>query len=210
MLFWTQEILDVVSREVLNFLSLVVLIVTASGSDMVILRGALRICTLSSIIGGWSSWDILRIAVWIEFKWNGVVVEQLLNNVVSFVLLTFLQKTISLQHHFTTFSVIGDHNNSEFRWLLFLSSVRIWILIFILILIRWLILKAVHSRWRCLHRTFGLNWNWLVWFSELFLSVGVWTVFAKLALAALLEKGAKLSFVIVVRHIHQLHHEVRG
>jgi len=76
------------------------IIINVASSSAVILRCALWERTLGTVIGSWSGWDvlILGVNVGIEFKWNTIVVQELLNNVVGSVLLIFLQKTISLKH----------------------------------------------------------------------------------------------------------------
>jgi len=76
------------------------IIINIASSSAVILWSALWERALGTVIGSWSSWNvlILGVHVGIEFKRDTIVVQQLLNNVVGSVLLIFLQKTISLQH----------------------------------------------------------------------------------------------------------------
>jgi hypothetical protein len=96
--FRTYKVFNVISQLRFNFFGVMIIINIASSA--VILRSALWERSLGTIIGSWSSWNILVLGVHIgiEFKWNTVIVQELLNNVVGSVLLIFLQKTISLQH----------------------------------------------------------------------------------------------------------------
>lgn len=76
------------------------IIINITSYSAMILRSALRERSLGTVIGSWSGWNVLILGVHIliEFKWNTIVVQELLNNVVGSVLLIFLQKTIGLQH----------------------------------------------------------------------------------------------------------------
>ena len=76
------------------------IIINIASSSAVILWCALWERALGTVISSWSSWNVLILGTYvgIELKWDAVVVQELLNNVVGSVLLIFLQKTISLQH----------------------------------------------------------------------------------------------------------------
>jgi len=200
--FWTYKVFDVISQLRFNFFCMIIINIASSAA--VILWSALWERSLSTIISSWSSWNILVLGVHvgIEFKWDTVVVQQLLNNVVGSVLLIFLQKTISLQHQITTLLILVDHYNSEFWRLL----IFFWILVFIFILITIRFLKAVHS---ILFSISGLKWQLVVRFSELIFSMSITALFAKFALSIFFVKWAQLSFVIVVWHVHHFHHEAR-
>jgi len=76
------------------------IIINITSSSTVILRCALWERSLGTVIGSWSGWNVLILGVniLVEFKWNAIVVQELLNNIVGSVLLIFLQKTIGFQH----------------------------------------------------------------------------------------------------------------
>ena len=161
------------------------IIINIASSSAVILWSALWERSLGTVIGSWSSWNvlILGVHVGIEFKRDTIVVQQLLNNVVGSVLLIFLQKTISLQHQITTLLILVDHYNSEF-WRLIIFF---WMLVFIFILITIRFLKAVHS---ILFSISGLKWQLVVRFSELIFSMSITALFAEFALSIFFVKWA--------------------